>query len=100
MVMALTLENICIPSDDIVARVIEGDLILVPLTAGIGDMEDELYTLNETGKDIWDRLDGVRSLGDIAVELAIEYEAPANEIEQDVVGLVTELVRRKMLLVL
>jgi hypothetical protein len=92
-------DSICIPSDDIVARVIEGDLILVPLTAGIGDMEDELYTLNETGKDIWDRLDGVRSLGEIAVELAIEYEASANEIELDVVGLVTELVRRKMLLV-
>ena len=46
------------PSEDVVAREIEGELIIVPLVAGIGDMEDELYTLNETGRAIWDRLDG------------------------------------------
>jgi hypothetical protein len=31
------------PSDEIVAREIEGELIIVPLTAGIGNLEDELY---------------------------------------------------------
>ena len=30
------------------------------LVAGIGDMEDELFTLNETGKAIRERLDGHR----------------------------------------
>ena len=43
-------------SDDVVAREIEGEIIIVPLVAGIGDLEDELFTLNETGKAIWDRL--------------------------------------------
>ena len=36
------------PSEYIVARKIEGELIIVPLVSGIGDMEDELYTLNVT----------------------------------------------------
>ena len=27
-----------------------GGIIIVPLVAGIGDMEDELFTLNDTGK--------------------------------------------------
>ena len=39
------------PSEDVVAREIEGEFIIVPLAAGIGDMEDELYSLNESGVD-------------------------------------------------
>ncbi len=84
------------PSDDIVARKIEDELIIVPLTAGVGDMEDELYTLRETGRVIWERLDGKRTLDDIAVMLRDEYDAPPGTIEQDVAGLVGELLRRKI----
>ena len=99
MTDTLTLDAICAPSEDVVAREIEGELIIVPLTAGIGDMEDELYTLNETGRAIWNRLDGARSLRQIASELAAEYSAPAADIERDVAGLVGELARRRMLVV-
>jgi hypothetical protein len=93
------LDQLYIPSDDIVAREIEGELIIVPLVAGIGDMEDELYALNETGKDVWRRLDGKTTLAEVANALAAEYSAPPDEIRGDVVGLVGELVRRKMLVV-
>ena len=85
------------PSEDIVARSIEGELIIVPLVAGIGDLEDELYTLNETGKAVWDRLDGKKSLEEVLAELSAEFEAPAREIEKDLIGLVDELVRRRIL---
>lgn len=81
------------------AREIEGELIIVPLVAGIGDMEDELYTLNETGKAIWARLDGQRTLRAVAAELTTEFSAPPGEIEKDVLGLMTELMRRKMVVV-
>ena len=47
------LDIIYVPSEDVVAREIEGEMIIVPIASGIGDMEDELYTLNETGKAIW-----------------------------------------------
>ena len=33
-----------VPSEDVVAREIEGEIIIVPLTAGIGDMEEDLYS--------------------------------------------------------
>jgi hypothetical protein len=85
------------PSDDVVARDIEGELIIVPLAAGIGDMEDEIFTLSDTGKDIWRRLDGKTTLAEVAKALATEYSARPDEIESDVIGLVEELVRRKML---
>lgn len=94
-----TFDTICAPSEDVVAREIEGELVIVPLAAGIGDSEDELYTMNDTGKAIWNRLDGVRSLHQIANELAAEYSAPAGELERDVLGLATELVRRKMVVI-
>ena len=84
---------------DIVARRIEGEIIIVPLTAGIGDLEDELYTLNPTGQAVWDLVDGVRSLGEIADELGRRFVAEPEAIAADVLGLVGELVRRKMLVV-
>ncbi len=95
--MPIQKDQIYIPSEDIVAREIEGELIIVPLVAGIGDMEDELFTLNETGKAIWDLLDGQRDLNAVIAALAEQYEAPPAEIERDVLGLVEELVKRRML---
>jgi hypothetical protein len=88
-----------VSSKDVVTREIEGELIIVPLVAGIGDTDDELYTMNETGKAIWSRLDGEKSLRAVAEELASEFSAPPGEIEKDVLGLMRELVRRKMVVV-
>ena len=82
-------------SEDVVAREIEGDLIIVPLTSEVGDMEDELYSLNETARDIWDRLDGKTSLRDLINQLSDEYDASFQEIEADVFGLIKEFLKRK-----
>jgi hypothetical protein len=97
--MELTLDVKCTPSENVVARMIEDELIIVPLVAGIGDMDDELYTMNDTGKAIWSRLDGKMSLRTLAAELATEFDAPPGKIEKDVLGLMTELVQRKMVVV-
>ncbi len=92
----IELQAVYARSDDIVSREIEGEVIIVPLVAGIGDAEDELYTLNETGKAVWNRLDGARTLEGIAAGLVEEFDAPLEEIERDVAGLITELARRRM----
>ncbi len=93
----LTLEVVCAPSEGVVAREIEGEIIIVPLVSGIGNADDELFTLNETGKAIWQLLDGKRTLQDVSRELSAEFESPAGEIERDVLGLVEELLKRRML---
>ena len=64
MTDSVSLQTVCAPSDDIVAREIEGEIIIVPLVAGIGDADDELYTLNETGQAIWAHLDGQKTLAE------------------------------------
>ena len=84
-------------SDEIVAREIEGELIIVPIVAGIGEMEDELFTLNKTGKAVWDKIDGKNSLKDVVEKLSVKYKASSGEIEKDVIKLVEELLKRKMI---
>jgi len=93
----IKMDGVYAPSEDIVAREIEGEMIIVPLVAGIGDMEDELFTLNETGRAIWGRLDGQKNLARMVEELSQEFEGPPGEIEKDVRGLVQELLKRRML---
>ena len=93
----VNLDSAYIPSEDVVAREIEGELIIVPLVAGIGDMEDELFTLNETGREIWNRLDGKRTLSDIVKELSVKFEQTAEGIEMDVIGFAEGLLKRGIL---
>jgi hypothetical protein len=84
------------PSDDVVARELEGEIVIIPLVSDIGDIEDELYTLNETGQAIWRRLDGRTPLRAVAAELASQFAAAAGDVERDVLGLVRELAARRM----
>jgi hypothetical protein len=95
--MELKLDVKCAPSDDVVAREIEGEVIIVPLVSGIGDEDDELYTLNPTGQAIWQKLDGQRTLKDVAALLAGEFDAPLPELENDVLGFASALVQRGIL---
>jgi hypothetical protein len=90
-------EAVLVPSDNIVAREIEGELLIVPLVSGIGDTDEELFTMNETGRAIWALLDGQRSLHAIAQELAREFDAAESAILSDILGLMQELWNRKMI---
>lgn len=94
----LNLDAVCEPSADIVAREIEGEIVIVPLVAGIGDVEDELYTLNESGQIIWQKLDGRRTLKEVVASIAGEFDVPLSECENDVLGFASELTRRRILI--
>jgi len=98
MTPEVVLAAICAPSDDVVAREIEGETVIVPLVAGIGDAE-ELYTLNSTAQAIWQKLDGHRTLKEVAAALAGEFNSPLPELEADVLGFAGEMARRGILAV-
>jgi hypothetical protein len=95
--MSITLESILIPNPEVATQEIEGEFIIIPLSPGIGDRTGKIFSLNETGVEIWKRLDGKRSLTMISAELVEEYTAARNVIEGDVLEMVKELVRRKLL---
>jgi len=84
-------------SSDVVTREIDGALIIVPLTSGVGDMEDDLFSMNETGTEIWNMLDGKKTVQEVVEALVRQYRAEQGELEQDVTGIVEELLKRRML---
>jgi hypothetical protein len=95
----IELDRVYAPSDAVVVREIEGEIVIVPLASGIADIEDELFTLNETGRAVWSRIDGSRPLAAVVDDLAAQYEAPTGLIQSDVVGICQELLARRMIVV-
>lgn len=84
-------------SNDVVAREIDGMLIIVPLAAGVGDMEDDLFSMNETGTAIWNMLNGGKTMKELIASLKKEYVSGPDEITRDVIGIVEELLKRRMI---
>ncbi|MBN1998785.1 PqqD family protein [candidate division KSB1 bacterium] len=94
----INLDHIYCQSPDVVSREIEGTIVIIPITAGIGDLENELFSLNDTGKVLWHKLDGTRTLKEIVIELEDQFQSLPEIIEKDVVGLLTELLKRQLIL--
>ncbi len=94
----ISLNSICLPSEDVVAREIQGEIIIIPLTAGIGETEDDLYTLNETGRAIWRLLDGKISVKQVIDSLGREYDESMENIQTDVIGMLEEMLRQHFIL--
>jgi Coenzyme PQQ synthesis protein D (PqqD) len=84
-------------SVDVVARDVQGELIIIPITSGVGGQEDEIFTLNETGRAIWDKLDGKRALKDIIKDLNSEFKGKQEDIQKDVLGIADALLKKKII---
>ena len=93
MAVNLTTDSVLAPSDDVVSRTIDGELVIVPIDAGVGDADD-LFTLNDTGAAVWELLDGERTLADVIDEVGRRFDVPRAEVEADVVEFAADLVAR------
>lgn len=94
----LVLESVYAPSEDVVAREVQGEFLIIPITSGIAESDEEIFTLNETARAVWHNLDGKTTVRALAGKLSLEFEAPAIEIENEVLGFTEELLKRKMLI--
>jgi len=86
-----------VSSENVVARDVQGELIIIPITSGVGVQEDEIFTMNETGRAIWDKLDGKRPLKNVIEDLSAEFEGKFEDIQKDVLGITNELLKKKMI---
>ncbi len=66
-------------------QIVADEAILIHLQSGV------YYSLNEVGTAFWNLLDGQRTLDECAVQIAAEYNAPAEEVLSDLVELAGEL---------
>lgn len=98
MPSSISWETCYVPSQNVVAREIGGEIVIVPLTGGIGDLEDDLFTLNATGAAIWQACDGRTTLRQVAEKLKATFVGSTETIEQDVVRFVEELCARDILM--
>ena len=93
------LNNSYAPSEDVVARDVQGEFIIIPITSGIGDLDDEIFSLNKFGRAIWEKLDGSRTIDEVAREMSREFDVAEDAARLDVINLVEELLGRKILVV-
>jgi hypothetical protein len=95
----IDLNKIYVLSEKIVARQIEDDLIIVPIEAGNGtvDFDESLYSLEGTGRAIWEKLKDKTSVAVLCSELADEYDAPLDIIIKDVTELLGDLLAKGLI---
>jgi hypothetical protein len=77
-----------VPSPDVVARIVAGEYLLVPVFKGAAEM-DFIFTANEIGSLVFRLLDGRRDAGAIARLVSQEYDVD----EEQALGDVTEFLR-------
>ncbi len=96
MTQKVNLNSIYKPSEDVVARDVQGEFVIIPITSGIGDSDDAIFSLNKFGMAIWEKLNSKTSLKEVTRALALQFEGDAKKIGNDVLGLVEELLKRNM----
>lgn len=72
-------------------RALEGGTVLLDLASG------RYFELNATGRRIWELFDGGSSLARVLDRLVVEFDAPREELADDLVALVAELDREGLL---
>ncbi len=73
-----------------VQRQVAGEVFLVPIRGRLADLQ-ELFVLSETGRFIWERLDGRHSFDDLAVGLVSEFEVEEEQARSDALAFVEQL---------
>jgi coenzyme PQQ biosynthesis protein PqqD len=77
-------------SDSLVTRDLAGEKIIVPVRGKVGDLNN-IYTLNGVASDIWNLLDGQRTVAQIVTELEQQYDVDAATLANDVSRTLEEL---------
>ena len=69
-------------SENIVAREVAGETILVPIRGNLADLH-KVYTVNPVGAVIWEQLDGTKSLAAIRDALLERYDSERRQVDED-----------------
>ena len=83
-------DEMLVRSQSVVARVVAGETLIVPVRAKVGDLA-LIYSFNGTGTRIWKLLESPKTVADLATAIASEYEVEAAQAERDVTEFVGEM---------
>jgi hypothetical protein len=89
--LAILLRNeVLVRSKSVVARVVGGETLIVPVRAKVGDLAS-IYSFNGTGTLIWKLLQSPKTLGELAAAIAQEYDVDPTQAENDLTSFVNEM---------
>jgi hypothetical protein len=83
-------EQVLIRSDSVVARVVGGQTLIVPIRGKVGDL-GSIYSLNATGSLIWKLLERPNSIRELIGAVANEFDADPDVAAGDVREFVREM---------
>jgi hypothetical protein len=82
--------------EDIVVRKVVGEVILVPISGNLADMQ-RIFALNPVAEFIWEKLDGQTPLLEIHNDILDYFEIDAHQAETDLVGFIDELAAARLI---
>ena len=83
-------------NQDVVARQIEGEFIIVPIRHGVGDM-NSLYTLNPVGSVLWEFMAEEHSLPEMVARVCGEFEVTASQAKGDIQAFLDSMLEEKLI---
>ena len=84
-----------IRNQDVVARKIQGELIIVPIRRGVGDL-NSLYTLNAVGAVLWDFMTEGHTIGEMVGRVCDEFDVTAAQAQCDIEAFLDSLVQEQL----
>lgn len=78
-------------SADPLSTEIDGELVMMDMDSG------RYFNLDRIGTVIWRELEQPRKVADLCQSLSQRYEAPASEIERDVLDLLRQMADKKLI---
>ena len=93
----MELNSVFIPSEKIVCRDIMGRMIIVPIESGIADLENAMFSFNETGALVWKCIEKKKTVDEICLAVEAEYDSDMEQITAGVKDLLTTLLEKKII---
>ncbi|MGB7436364.1 MAG: PqqD family protein [Candidatus Acidiferrum sp.] len=84
-------------NQEVVSRKIEGELVIVPIRSGIGDL-NSLYTLNPVGSVLWDFMANGHTIAEMVQRVCDEFEVTKDQAQQDIQTFLDSLLEEKLVL--
>jgi len=81
---------------EVVSRQIAGELIIVPLRHGIGDL-NSLYTLNPVGLVLWNFMQEEHTVPEMMHRVCEEFEVTAAQAQHDIREFLDSLLAEKLI---
>jgi len=80
---------------DVVSRDIAGELVIVPIRSGVGDL-NSLYTLNAVGSVLWEFMNEGHTVAEMVERICTEFEVTTAQAQQDIEAFLDSLVAEQL----